>query len=528
MIYKVVFFLIIIAWLSILTACKTTPETPPMVNRAGGLPERIIIDPISENQIKEIEAPSYWKETLTRREGMIVINADIEVIKPTISNTPILELQQFAFPEAFLKELVIYFTKEKELFKIPLMTKNELMEELYDIESYKGYYNSPLASFNRTKVMNRIIELAERAPAEIGWESAKVEFVFPSFNDVDYIARGERNEKEVENTIEVLVRTDDNFDSLIKATKYNADVGSASKFYYTRGIIYKEEDWLRDYDILELYSSWQDVPMMNSINRIEDEWIIEEKQWLDKIHEKLKFTNITYDRAEKLAQEVITDLGINGMMLTDCTPGIQFLSGDYKQFEMNKLNYDPCEANVGYTLTYFRELSGLPGCRLTNGKITIGSNSIPGGNTELMFPNTPPFFTEYISIFVTEEGVQMFQWENLSQPIKIVAENTMLMPFSEIINRFADHINFTTYPEGSEQFDIYNVELRSAYCPAFEAPDHAWLIPVWVFEYRNYYLPMNDSLGEEIVYMGIGQSQFSAIDGGYVAPADGMIQVFQN
>jgi len=489
-----------------------------MANRSDGLPEGTIIDAVAEGKIKYIDAPAHLKETITKRDDKIVINFDAEVIVPEISNTPIMEFLQAPLTNERLNELVSYFAGDGELFKVPLMTRTELEEELAALEKYKGSYNAPNAP-GRTNMQNRLKASIEEAPDERQWEPVEIIFDLPSSNEALYLMYGDNDELQTKNTFEAFVLTGDSFASRLSATKYDPAVGSTSNFLFSRGIIFTEEEWLLWSDILERNQSHKNSSWFASIERFEDSWIEEESMWLQNARDVMDNVDMVPDEAIKMAQDVLNDLGINGLILTDCVPGIQFYSDRYKQFVLNRLNFDPQIAKGGYTVTFSMDLAGLPGARSTYAIITIGSNSVPEGGVNSLYPYAPRFFTECITFFVTEDGVQMFKWQDMSQQVRAVVENTALLPFNEIVEHFASHLNFSTYPDGRERFDVSKIELRSAYTTAFRAPDRAWLIPVWVFDYRNYFLSSDPSI-DEGVYDLRWQSQFSAIDGAWVMPAN--------
>ena len=502
----------------IFSACQPTPEVPPMVNRGDGLPEGVIIDAVPEGEIKYIDAPTHLKETVTRRDGKVVINFNADIIVPKVSNTPVIEFQQMPLSDEYLKELVYYFAGDGEFFQIPPLTKPELEEELAALEKYKGSYNAPGAP-GRTNMKNRLAAAIEEAGDERQWAPREIEFAFPQLEEPNFLMYGEENDElQAENTFEAFVKTNDPFASRITSTRYDTTVGSSSNFSYNRGIIFTEDIWFWCSDILELSQAHKNSSWFRSISRIEDDWIEEEGSWLRTARAVMDSVTIPPEEAKKIAQDALSDLGVSDMVLVDCFPGIQFCSDKYKQFQMNRLNFDPQEAKSGYTLTFSKDLGGLSGTISTSSMMLIGSNSVPDGGVDVLFPYAPKFSIESITFFITEEGIQMFKWNDMSQQTRVVAENTVLLPFNEVIGRFADHLNFNTHPDSREQFDVSRIELRSAYTTAFGAPDRAWLIPVWVFDYRNYFLSSDLTLGDEGVFNGTSQSPYSAIDGGWVMP----------
>ena len=125
----------------------------------------------------------------------------------------------------------------------------------------------------------------------------------------------------------------------------------------------------------------------------------------------------------------------------------------------------------------------------------------------------PTFYPEYISVFVTEEGVQQFVWKNMAQPVEVVAQNTALAPFGSVYESFKNAVVYSNY-SGRGRYRLKNIELRATNVTAFGAPDHTWIVPAWVFEAEQYWT--TDSGGEELKLAGDFVYMINAIDGGYI------------
>ena len=134
----------------------------------------------------------------------------------------------------------------------------------------------------------------------------------------------------------------------------------------------------------------------------------------------------------------------------------------------------------------------------------------------------PPFQPEKIEITVTEDGVVGFSWINMAELYQVVAENTKLLPFDKIKDRLAEHLQYIGLPPdgagGADKdqtvvtFKVKSAELKAAYSTAFNAPDHAWLIPVWVFVVQSSYEGSEMYTMPETVFL-------NGIDGGFVNPS---------
>ena len=134
---------------------------------------------------------------------------------------------------------------------------------------------------------------------------------------------------------------------------------------------------------------------------------------------------------------------------------------------------------------------------------------------------SPTFLTERLIIIVTKEGVQKFEWVDISQEKDIIAENTRLLPFDKIKDRLADHLFYVEmYNLGETEgyrisYEVKDVQLRMANINAYEDSLAAWFVPVWVFELEH-------SLTYQTADKLLEQKPkpqtviLNAIDGGYV------------
>ena len=93
-------------------------------------------------------------------------------------------------------------------------------------------------------------------------------------------------------------------------------------------------------------------------------------------------------------------------------------------------------------------------------------------------------------MIVTKEGIQLFEWTDISKKTDVIAENTKLLTFDEIKEKLADHLLYAQIanlggisPEGfANIYTVKNVQLRAANINAYNKPKRSWLVPVWVFD----------------------------------------------
>lgn len=121
------------------TACQKTPGEAPVVNKSEGLPKGCIIDKAKDGEIKQMDAPEHWKETMERMDGRVTVEADVDIPRLSVSNTPVLELEKAPFDNEGLRKLTNYFFKGKKFYQKLPMTKEELSHQITNIENKSGY-----------------------------------------------------------------------------------------------------------------------------------------------------------------------------------------------------------------------------------------------------------------------------------------------------------------------------------------------------------------------------------------------------
>ena len=118
--------------------CQPTPEVPPIVNQRQGLAQEFSIDPLPEGELKPIDAPKHWKETIVLRGGGLVINADVDIHVPKISNTPVIELKQMEFTDERLRELTQYFVGDSAMYEVPKLTRRSWKRRLKRSRTFRN------------------------------------------------------------------------------------------------------------------------------------------------------------------------------------------------------------------------------------------------------------------------------------------------------------------------------------------------------------------------------------------------------
>ena len=214
--------------------------------------------------------------------------------------------------------------------------------------------------------------------------------------------------------------------------------------------------------------------------------------------------------ALKKVNEMLKDLSIKDFTVTDCVKAI----GTEDSESWAGLEDGELTKSVGYSVYLSPKAGDVAGYTLPRRMVY---NDLP----ETMY--APSFLTEQIRVIITKEGVQRFEWRNISKRKDTVAENTKLLSFEEIKEKLAQHLLYVEVSEmgGDKQdgsqglYKVEDVQLRAANINAYEDPDAVWLVPAWIFKVNHTLRAESagqvyeSNLGPDVIIL-------NAIDGGYV------------
>lgn len=486
-----------------LAACVKTPDEKVVVDKSEGLAKGVII-PKDGKTPKDLGVPEHWQETMEKNDGFVILKADCDIQIPDIYNTPVYSYERKHMTDELLNQLCDYFSDGDKLYEAPAMTKNELNKEKEKLINYEGRWGNLQDAASRQRVLEmteRLDELIEKAPevkAEHKYIDARL--MKPYQTEVEYV-KGHWYDKEwynwyydTDEKIGFTARIDEgrDVDPIVRAIDFNDKVGSTTGFVFSRGTFIDEK---------ELEENWTNHKAFG--------WNIEE--YLSYLTEKMEKTvddTFSEEDALKEVEQILKDLSIEGFAVTDCVKAIGTMDSE-SWAQLDEENLPLSEGYSVYLSLKAGDLLGYPFPWI------YLYNDLP----ETMY--TPTFLTERLHIIITKEGVQRFEWVDISEKKDTIAENTKLLSFDEIKARLLDHL-FYTEISGSEEtegytntYDVKNVQLRAANINAYEDPSAAWLVPVWVIDVDG--ITVYETAEQSWEFKsGITTVVLNAIDGGYV------------
>lgn len=264
----------------------------------------------------------------------------------------------------------------------------------------------------------------------------------------------------------------------IEAERYNQEIDNDSSFLWMEGSNFIEEETIETEEMQsEYYSSFgmDTNGYTEKFHELADAY----RKCMDKI-------TFTEEDGKEQAEQVLEDLGIDGMGLVDSDRTVWFPNGACS--ERNGLG-------LGSDALWQGDLDrGLPGYLYCFSKSVEGITLVPDGVVaeETVDSYVPPFQVETISILITEEGIKYFKWDGISEEVCTVTENTKLLPFEKIQAKLTDQIFYWYSGKGQSandttalEYDVVNAKLQYTYTTAYQEPKHAWLVPAWIFTVRE-------------------------------------------
>lgn len=495
----IIYFVVFLIPALFMAGCQPTPDTPPVVNRSEGLSPEAVMAPIEGDVAKEIEAPDIWNEEIIKGEGRVVILADeVELEIPEIQNTPILEIQEREFDNSLLSLLTDYFAGNSSLYAVPAMTKEELSYWSERIENRKGIYGHPDEKPWISSELLNIRELLEKAPDTSEREYVRPEFTSAAFSEYEYVRMGRRTDGTDPDTFQAIVSENG---ALIMAETRNENRGTTAHFGYQKG------GYL---DLTYLERAEADFVQMLEREDADLIWLEEYRTFIEKLRDGIQEveTELKPEIALRYAEKCQEDLEITELTMTEISPCI--VTADSLKWDKMNVNWE--KAKSGYVVQFSRKCGELA-AKMPSGAF-YHYDTLP----EKTY--APYFYPEMITMVITAEGVQIFEWDNMASLSKVIAENTRLMPFDEIKEKFAQHLfyaaaaqdeNVERSADVKETYVVDKVCLTAYYSEAYGNPKNAWVVPAWLFTY-DYYRTVE---GKERFVAKVS-TMIHAIDGGYI------------
>ena len=408
----------------------------------------------------QLNLPNRFTGEWTGLDGCFYVTADADIALPDLDAIPTATVTRKPFSQEDADNLLNYFIQDNTLYRSLGMNKQEAQERL------EKYYAVQRGEIPITDVT------ADHTIDELP----------------DLIARWEENVRTAPENSEVEVsrqfQSDDFFDEVISGYAYVGD-----RTVHVR--INNNDDY---HDEAIIYIAGYGDPHNSGI----DVYYVDEMSEEDQATVNI---NMTQEQALQMGDAFLKDLGIKNYVCDSSKPVIYFNAGN----------------EIGYELEYVRQLNGFPISRDIVYEFTPDGGTLfhPSGNGTSTPENEPTpngvWAYERLTIYVAEEGVVYFDWQNpYSDPI-IQTENTQLMNFQDISDIFAkmifvkNHFWLEANEENgfvcNQNVDVDHVELNLMRIRNKDSFSEGTLVPVWDFWAKTSMYPEDDKY-RDVVYDG--------------------------
>ena len=395
---------------------------------------------------------------------------------------------------------------KRQLYENPAMTKSELGKEKEKIAGQKGLWGRYTGIYNGNKLekleaeVDKLIEKAPEQKPEHKYIEAKLtapqRLEVENFRTWDYTSGWYSWDYETDDKIGFTARVDKGreMDPIIRALSYDDKVGSNTQFVYSQGTFIDEVDLEKDSENQKAFNTHNE-------------------EYLDYLRSGIeREADGGFSQEDALAKvdKILDDLSIRDVAVTDCVKAI----GNADSESWAGLDEAELPKSVGYSI-YLSPKAG-----------DVIGYSLPRYMVYDDLPETtyaPSFLTEQIRVIVTKDGIQKFEWKNISRRKDTIAENTKLLSFDEIKEKLMQHLLYVEVNEiggekekGSQSlYQLEDVQLRAANVNAYEDTEAVWLVPAWIFKVNH---TLKDESAGQVYESNIGSEVIilNAIDGGYV------------
>ena len=470
---------IILAGMTAISGCQKTPEKSSVVSKAGGLSEDVIAEPLKEGDTKKVDLPDHWKVSEKRGNDRAILTADVYLDPITVGNLPVVEMENHAMTDEELGKLVKYFAGDEELY-VPQLNTRDIYQGIKNrIDNKEGGFADTILWPNFQKMAEGLEKAIELAPEkEQEPKEAEVKFQKKQEDKAKDAAQSwyesDETDTTVKDSMELYFSAEAGEDRQIyvKAERYDPDAGNSSRFSWRKGM---RPVYLGDVESSE---------RLNGIGQDFTGYGEAFQKILDQFTSVMEQPPFTLEEGQKQAEQLLDELDIQNMSLSSTDKLLWYPKGiiaddELGHFEDQLWQLNPQEGKAGYEYIFVPAVGGI--------LVDQFAQSVVMEQSESSY--TPPFPVEQISIAVTEDGVVSFTWTGICSEVSTVAENTNLIPFEEIQDRLFDQMFYWYTMKGQPAesktkftYNVYDARLRYTYITAYGQPDHAWLVPAWLFE----------------------------------------------
>ena len=430
---------------------ETSEEAPSDVIKIGAMTLEIPTEAYT--------VPDHWTDTVPK--GTLVVDVDTDIMMPDTEKFPVVNVKPITFAQEEVDKLIDYFAPDGKYYEYPRpYTKADYEEQLK--EARKGQYvdDEYVVTTDSLAWVAVLEERQANAPEDNSLVYVDTTLTYPI---------GDPNEPRDltggENFLSIKAEIIGQPDPIISVRNYvegyeAVGANNITSFTYSEGGATMDLSHLEK-QIEEFQRYKEDDP--------EDQSLVNFKKY------KAVADSVTMKKEEALqyAQKAMSDIGLTDMFLINAEKATLI-----KQYNDGSDDVDG-EDIGGYEFKYIRGYK----------EITGYFRGSWGGNPKEEPPAyLEPYEQEIVNIFVSEDGVQSFTWQNCVTVTEEISDSVKLLPFEQIQDAVLTQIynkNVAPLSAGLNlRVKLVSAGLHMGYISMYDSLK-ALYVPVWVFEVIN-------------------------------------------
>ena len=420
---KIVILLIILTLL--LTACQATPEDEVVVQKDTEAMLEMASEPQEELRNNEtlkdkLGAPDRVQETITEADGKLVINIDTEVTVPDVDRVPVMTVESADFTQTNADGLINVLYKGVTPYELSLgrATKSEIEQAIVNLEEIRLNY---LDNANELEIIDQEINSLKQEHQNAPEIS----------EDIKTVSNGQ---------LKLFSLDDEAFigDHYYYGLKLNTNKNiNEDQYLELRNRPFKMSNPDKPTDLNALLYYQNNAVFDYHTNANEPIRLDENFNVSTGILDKAGFSP---DEAMMYAQEVLDEIGADMMELNRA----YIIDNEYKGNSDGKI---APASNYAYRMLFTREVENIP-CVYTTESAEMDESS---GYS---------FVWDYekLEIIFNKDGIARLSWVSPIIIKSIYTDNTSLIGFDEVYQRFEAHAK-TKYSYFGDNLKTININI---------------------------------------------------------------------
>lgn len=482
----------------VLTACQPTPETEVVIGKDQDkmLEEAQQTQTVNKPVKERLSAPETYSVGVSAADGKLTVAADgAPIILPNVNSIPTVRVKAADFTQEQVDKIISALFDGQTIYETEWgqETKDEILAQIVNCKRMKASeeYSSEGDQAQLDEMIARLEILYEKAP------ETSEDIITVSDGQLKQLELKDENNEHVAyyTGINVSTNTDDYEKSKqlqvqnnndMKESTFDVRTDSDGNVTGMSGRIIKRNAMLH-YSNHTIGGSinwgWSHVPIP-----VDESTVIENSNVLDKLQ-------MTPAEAKGQVETLLKKAGIDEMTVYAMYLVDDEMDGSCDGIVSSAENY-------AYRIYCCRTVNGMPcafNCRgdSTGGAMVGIEDSIDEAVKEASENGTSPDLSDYkymgewyyesLEVMISDKGIISLDWRSPLEINETIVEDTALLPFEEIAERFERQMKIEHEVQANEEyitdmtFTVKHVSLELQRVTEQDSIENGLLVPVWNF-----------------------------------------------